>query len=170
MFVAPYNILRWLCHAISALWKWWGKNRFAHKRGSIYRCGPLFWRFIAGQIPALSIFRNRGTIPVDSAAVAGETPNRSAASRQTNYRATDMSDTTSNFQAWVEMMGPRIIARLNPQANRTQEDFRNAVSDSIIKDAHEDLNRFIMELSAGDTDRSNLARTVMAQNVCGGKA
>jgi len=86
---------------------WWGKNRFAHKRASIYRCDPFFWRFIAGQIPALSIFRIRSTIPVDSAAVAGETPNRSAASRQTNYGATDMNNTARLINALIALKTTR---------------------------------------------------------------
>jgi len=82
-----------------------------------------------------------------------------------NDMTTAPSTTSPEFQAWVELMAPRILAKLNPQPDWTLEDLQRAVGDDIIKEAHDELQGFIMEMAAGETKRSKLARTAIAQSV-----
>lgn len=72
---------------------------------------------------------------------------------------------TPEFENWMRLIAARIAPKLDPKRVRTLEDVRRVVGDKEIKEAHRELQAFIAEMADGQTERSQLARTVLARSI-----
>jgi len=72
---------------------------------------------------------------------------------------------TPEVEQWIQLIAPRIAAKLDPKRTWTLEEVKRAIGNHDVKAAHGELQDLIMEMALGETERSKLARTALMKNI-----